>query len=163
MLFRSRAVYYSPVSGGFWAMKELLGLQVEYVNGRVYEIGPELLGPRTFDLVFMGSVLMHLRDPIGAMMAAHRACGHQFIATTYMLPDDPSRPEPIMRMWENAAGGANWWVPNRACLEQWIKAAGFSRFSIDHTLTLTADVPYVDPHGRSSGVTQTQQLIHAFV
>ena len=57
-----RAVYYSPVSGGFWAMKELLGLQVEYVNGRVYEIGPELLGPRTFDLVFMGSVLMHLRE-----------------------------------------------------------------------------------------------------
>jgi SAM-dependent methyltransferase len=156
-------VYYSPVSGGFWAMKDLLGLEAEYVNARVYDIGPARLGGRRFDLVFMGSVLMHLRDPIAALMAAHTVCGGQLIATTYMLPDDPARPEPVMRMWENAADGISWWVPNRACLAQWLKAAGFSRYAIDRQVSLTADVPYADEQGRSSGVSQIQQLVHAFV
>jgi SAM-dependent methyltransferase len=156
-------IYYSPVSKGFWIMKGILGLQAEYINARVYQICPELFGGRKFDLVFMGSVLMHLRDPIAALMGAHSVCRNQLIATTYMLPDIPGQAAPIMRMWEDAAGGISWWVPNRQCIEQWLKAAGFSEFSIDRTVTLTADKPYSDASGKSSGVSQIQQLIHAFV
>ena len=158
-----RPIYYSPVSRGFWIMKDLLGSQVEYVNARVYQLCPELFGGRKFDLVFMGSVLMHVRDPIAALMAAHSVCGNQLIATTYMLPDVPGQGEPIMRMWENAADGHSWWIPNRPCIGQWLKGAGFARFSIDHTVRLTADKVFVDAAGKSSGVNQSQQLIHAFV
>jgi 2-polyprenyl-3-methyl-5-hydroxy-6-metoxy-1,4-benzoquinol methylase len=158
-----RAIYYSPVSQGFWIMKDLLGLKANYVNARVYEISPELFGGRKFDLVFMGSVLMHLRDPIGALMAAHSVCKGRFIATTYMLPDNPEINEPIMRMWENAADGISWWIPNRLCLKQWLLASGFSKFDIDMTVDLTSDTPYIEQGtGKTTGVNQTQQLIHAF-
>jgi tRNA (mo5U34)-methyltransferase len=155
-----RGVYYSSVSKGLWIMKEILGLRAHYVNGRVYEICPQLFGGRKFDLVFMGSVLMHLRDPIGALMAAHSVCADRLIATTFMR-DIVTEP-PLMQMQEGAGDGINWWVPNRPCLAQWLKAAGFSKFDIDRRVRLTVDKPYEDEAGRSSAVDQVHQLVHAF-
>ncbi len=155
-----RGVYYSSVSKGFWIMKKALGLEADFVNARVYEICPELFGGKKFDLVFMGSVLMHVRDPIGALMAAHSVCGDQLIATTFMQESDETLP--LMYMQEGAGDGISWWVPNRACLVQWLKAAGFSRFEIDRKVLLTADNPWVDEAGNASGVDQVHQLIHAW-
>jgi tRNA (mo5U34)-methyltransferase len=160
---RGQPLYFSPVSKGFWIMKNILRLRAEYLNARAYEICPELFGGRKFDLVFMGSILMHLRDPIGALMAAHSVCKKQLIATTYMLPDDSKETEPVMRLWEGGdGGGVSWWVPNRKCLIQWLSAAGFVRFDVDNTVRLTVDTPYRDANGNSSAVNQIQQLVHAF-
>ncbi len=153
-------IYFSTVSKGFWIMKDILGLQAKFVNARVYEIRPELFGGMKFDLVFMGSVLMHLRDPIGALMAAHSVCGRQLIATTFLR--ESAEVEPVMQMWENAGDGISWWIPNRPCLIHWLRAAGFSSFDIDRKVRLTADKPFVDAAGRSSGVNQVHQLIHAY-
>jgi hypothetical protein len=122
-----------------------------------------LFGGKKFDLVFMGSVLMHLRDPIGALMAAHSVCNHLLIATTYMLPDDFCSGIPLMRMREDAGDGISWWIPNRPCIDQWIKASGFKKFNIDQTIRLTTDVPYKSTDGKSTGVDQVQQLVHAYV
>lgn len=158
-----RFIYYSPVSKGFWIMKDILGLKAEYVNARVYEICPRLFNGKKFDLVFMGSVLMHLRDPIGALMAAHSVCNHQLICTTYMLPDTFNPTTPLMQLRENAGDGISWWIPNRPCIVQWLKAAGFKKFIMDKTIRLTADNPYRSPDGKSSAVNQGQQLVHAYV
>ncbi len=159
-----KEIYYSPVSQGFWIMKDILGLKARYVNARVYDICPELFGGKKFDLVFMGSVLMHLRDPIGALMAAHSVCNSQLIATTYLLPDAPFMKEPFMRMREGAADGISWWIPNYPCLVEWLKASGFSKFNIENTVQLTSDSPYSEETtGKSTGVDQSQQLIQAFV
>jgi len=158
-----REIYYSPVSQGFWVMKDILGLKAQYYNARVYDICPELFGDKKFDLVFMGSLLMHLRDPIGALMAAHSVCKHMLIATTYMLPDQSPLNEPIMKMRENAGDGISWWIPNQACIAQWLLAAGFKTFNIDNHVRLTTDSPYKHPiTEKSTGVSQTQQLIHAY-
>ena len=132
-------IYYSPVSKGFWIMKDVLGLKASYVNARIYEIRPELFGGKTFDLVFIGSVLMHVRDPIGALMAAHTVCRHQLIATTFMR--ESREAEPLMQMQEGAGDGISWWIPNRPCLIQWLKAAGFSSFDLDRKVPLTIDKP----------------------
>src|SRR5437763_5006753 len=45
---------------GFRLAREILGSKVERVNGSIYHAAPEELG--TFDLVFCGAVLIHLRD-----------------------------------------------------------------------------------------------------
>lgn len=42
ILSNGEEVYYSPVSKGFWIMKEILGLKAEYINARIYDICPEL-------------------------------------------------------------------------------------------------------------------------
>src|SRR5262245_28745320 len=158
-----RPIYDSPVSGAFWIMKEILGLKAEFYNERLYDVAPALFGGRKFDLVFMGAVLMHLRDPIGALMAAHTVCAGQFISNMFTTDSDPRSDAPMMFMRKGAGHGFDWWTPNIACLDEWVRAAGFSRVELPGVVHLTADSPYADRHGISSAVDQTLQVIHAFV
>src|SRR4030095_2494922 len=74
-------IYFSSVSPGFWTMKDILGSRVRFRNARVYDIGPALFSEK-FDLVFLGAILCHLRDPIGALMAARSVCRHRVMAST---------------------------------------------------------------------------------
>lgn len=159
---RGRPIYYSPVSKGFWIMRDLLGLRAQYVNARVYDVRPELFGGRTFDLVFMGSVLMHVRDPIGALMAARSVCKGMLISTTYLLPGRKSSP-PLMQMRAGAGDGISWWIPNRSCLHQSLLGAGFAKFDTSRYVHLTADKPFMDAKAKATGVDQEQTLIHAWV
>jgi SAM-dependent methyltransferase len=156
-----RPVYYSPVSKGFWVMKEILGLKADFFNGRVYDICPELFGGKTFDLVFLGSILMHLRDPIGALMAAHTVCGQSLIANIGVLPNGYAPEKLVMRLLPKAGDGIGWWTPTTDCFCEWMLAAGFSRVDSVKTLHLTADRPWTDPHGTTSGVSQIHKVIHA--
>jgi len=96
-------------------------------------------------------------------MAAHSVCNHLLIATRYLLPDNSNQSEPLMLMNEGAGDGITWWVPNRPCLIQWLKAAGFSSFDIERTIRLTVDKPYKDETGRSSAVDQVQRLVHTYL
>src|SRR5262249_5899818 len=51
----------------FFIARRLLASSVEHRTMTVYDISPEALG--TFDLVFVGSLLLHLRDPVRALTA----------------------------------------------------------------------------------------------
>jgi SAM-dependent methyltransferase len=152
-----RAIYYSSVSKGFWIMKEILGLKAEYVNSRIYDV-TEVLKGRKFDLVFIGAVLMHLRDPIGALMAMRPLCAGQLIATSGLLPGDEP---PTMRMFE--ADLISWWLPNKRCLIRWFKAAGFSKVDAEAEVNLTRDKPFVDEAGNTSATDQRLALVRAKV
>jgi len=156
-----RPIYYSPVSGGFWVMKDMLGLRAEYINARVYDLSPALFGGRTFDLVFMGALLVHLRDPIGALMAARSVCRQRLIATTvrHGIPD-AEEPPAMMAL---SGDSISWWSPNQACLLRWFRAAGFARADADGTVPLTVDKPYVDERGNTSGVNQILARVDAYV
>jgi SAM-dependent methyltransferase len=157
-----RAVYYSPVSGGFWVMKDMLGLQAEYVNARIYELKPELFGGRTFDLVFVGALLMHLRDPIGALMAVRSVCRDRVIANS-MRGWDEELPVPLMRLIAPDGDAITWWAPNRACLIRWFRGAGFRTVEAERTTSLTVDRAYVDQFGTSTAAAQKLYLVHASV
>ena len=165
-----RAIYYSPVSRGFWIMKDILGLKAEYINGRIYDICPALFGGKKFDLVFLGALLMHLRDPIGALMAVRTVCRHRLIASSLRLGDflssqtQAEEPTSLMRMLSSEGGAINWWAPNRACLVQWFKGAGFSKINAERTSNLTVDKPYVYAPGKTDGASnQTLYLVDAYV
>ncbi|MDX6647124.1 MAG: hypothetical protein QOK40_2851 [Miltoncostaeaceae bacterium] len=134
-------IYHSPVSAPFWVMRELLGSRVEYLNGRTYEVRPELFGGRTFDLVFMGALLCHLRDPVGALMAARSVCSGRMIATTLFAPDHVDVGVPHMELpWTDLEQIA-WWRPSRECFRRWFRAAGFRTIDADRTVMLTTDKP----------------------
>lgn len=157
-----RPVYYSPVSRGFWIMKDLLGLKARYVNGRVYDVSPELFGGRQFDLVFMGALLMHVRDPIGALMAARSVC-RGLLVTNALMTNAAESSVPSMELINNEQDKINWWRPNRACLAGMLRAAGFREVSVDRTVHLTTDKVFVDNQGRHSGVDHPLYLAHARV
>ncbi len=154
-----RPVYYSPVSRGFWIMKDLLGLRARYVNGSVYDASPALFGGRQFDLVFLGAVLMHVRDPIGVLMAARSVCRGRLIANALM--SERGEGPPSLEFINNEDDKVNWWRPNRACLVAMLRAAGFRDVDAERTVKLSTDLVYRDALGRSSGVEQRLYLVHA--
>ena len=166
ILDNGQEIYYSPVSKGFWIMKEILGLKAEYVNAKIYDICPELFGGKTFDLVFLGSLLMHVRDPIGALMAIRSVCKDRIISNTLILDADAEEIEgiPVMMMLANEQNDClNWWQPTKACVMKWFKAAGFSQVNIDKTVNLTTDKIYIDEKGNYSGCNQTLYLVDAHI
>ena len=166
ILSNGQEIYYSPVSKGFWIMKEILGLKAEYVNARIYDICPELFDGKTFDLVFLGSLLMHLRDPIGALMAVRSVCKERIISNTLILDGDSEEitEVPVMMLLSDDQDNyINWWQPTKACVIQWFKAAGFPEVTIDKTVDLITDKIYVDDKGNSSGCNQTLYLVDASI
>ena len=74
---------------GFRLAKEILGSKVERVHCNIYEATPGELG--TFDLVFCGVVLIHLRDQLLALERFANLCHGRFIfAEEYDRADRPA-------------------------------------------------------------------------
>jgi len=131
-----KPLYFSPVSRGFWIMRNLLRSNVRYVNARVYEL-PTVFAGEKFDFVFVGALLEHLRDPIGALMAARQVCGGRLFATTPVATDGGDHPWMDLP-WTHLSKIA-WWRPNLPCFRQWFLAAGFSEVDVSRSVTLTGD------------------------
>jgi SAM-dependent methyltransferase len=156
-------VYYSSVNKGFWVMREILGSRVQFRNARVYEICPELFGGRGFDLVFLGALLCHLRDPIGALMAARRVCNGTVIAYTPVVlgePESDTMPRQYLPWTEDDK--ISWWLPNEACFRHWFLAAGFTAVDISRVVKLRCDVSRIE-NGRAVNGDQTLRVGRASV
>lgn len=158
----------------FDVMSKLLGSNVNRVRARAYDVSPDLFGGIEFDLVFMGAILLHLRDPIGALMSARSVCRDRLMATNWFLPQEESVEtdsrqdvrggveHPVAdlpALGEQESGRRAWWRPNRAAYALWFRAAGFGTVDVSRTVTLTADV--VTPDHYNS--TQTLLLADARV
>ncbi len=88
----------------------------------IYDLSPETVG--TFDLVFCGSVLLHLTDPVRALWrlrSVTKKGGTTLLATA--IYDDPS-PDPRAVFVGNEKA-FTWWLPNRLCFEMMVRSAGF--------------------------------------
>jgi tRNA (mo5U34)-methyltransferase len=117
---------------GFALAKEMLDSKVERVVRSVYHATPEDLG--TFDLVFCGSVLIHLRDQLLAMerIANLTSPGGTFIsAEAYEWASDLV-PFPLARFRGNRDQAVVFWVPNRRAWRDMLWFAGFDRVE-EHT------------------------------
>jgi tRNA (mo5U34)-methyltransferase len=89
----------------------------------VHELAPDDVG--TFDLVFVGDLLLHLRDPIGALERVRSVCSGELVVADVveLLPTLLHPRLPVARL--EARGRPWWWLPNRAGLERLVESAGF--------------------------------------
>jgi tRNA (mo5U34)-methyltransferase len=89
----------------------------------VYDLSREELG--TFDFVFMGNVLLHLRDPHRALLAIREVCAGEFLSFECIsLPLTLLRPfTPCGQLWTDDE--PRWWTPNARAHRRWLEAAGF--------------------------------------
>src|SRR5205823_4074670 len=89
----------------------------------VYDLDPGDLG--TFDFVFVGSLLLHLRDPVAALARVRSVCRGRFLLLDAIdLPLSlvlPRRPVATL----DGVGRPWWWRPNQAALRRMVEAAGF--------------------------------------
>ena len=108
---------------GFDVAKRAFGSSAVRRELSIYDLDPNEVGE--FDLVYVGSLLLHLRDPVRALEAVRSVCDGVLIAVdaidlakTRLFPRQPVAVlDGVGRPW--------WWKPNLAALARMVEAAGF--------------------------------------
>ncbi len=114
---------HKRAGAGFDLAARALGSRARRVDRSVYDLDPNVDG--RFDLVFVGSLLLHLRDPVAALDRVRGVCAGEAVVAdavdaiaSLLRPRTPvARLEGIERPW--------WWQPNRAALHRMVEAAGW--------------------------------------
>ena len=111
------------IGRGFEIAKAAIGSSVKRVEMSVYDAGPETLGH--FDLVYLGSLLIHLQNPVRALERLRSVCsGTMIVLDGIDLPLTVALPRtPVAHL--DGKGRPWWWYPNMAGLRRMIEAGGF--------------------------------------
>ncbi|MCA1727421.1 MAG: class I SAM-dependent methyltransferase [Actinobacteria bacterium] len=109
---------------GFRIATEALGSNVKRVDMNIYDLAPDRVG--RFDVVFIGSLLVHLRDPVKALEAVRSVTDRYLVLSEIIDPPLEVRAKGRPAAYLEGEGVLHqWWKPNRAGLAQLVKAAGF--------------------------------------
>ncbi len=133
---RPEAFSETPRGEGFRLAREALGSKVERVVRSVYDATPEELG--TFDLVFCGTVLIHLRDQLLALERIANLCSGTFISaeeydrTTSLLPFS------VSRFRADRDSDVVFWQPSVRTWKAMLWTAGFDRVAEHGRFTMRA-------------------------
>lgn len=114
-----------PRSAGFQLLHEILDSEVEWRAGNVYDLDPEELG--TFDVVIVGSLLVHLRDPVRALDAVRRVTRGVLLSADYLHPPVnllARRGRPLFEL-RGEGSDFQWWLASDAGLRQLLRVGGF--------------------------------------
>jgi len=137
----------------FRLAREALGSSVERVGVSIYDATPERLGG-AFDLVFCGSVLIHLRDPMLALERMAALCRGRLV-----LAEEYSR-RLVPAVWARGAEftgespWSTWWRPTVPTWLAMVRCAGFehvraaTRFRLRFRGRRFKAVPHVVIHAR---------------
>jgi tRNA (mo5U34)-methyltransferase len=110
---------------GFELAKEILGSSVERETCSIYDARPDQLG--TFDLVFCGSVLIHLRDQFLALERIAGLCRGTFISAEEYDPLSGLVPFPVARYRADRAKSVVFWQPSVRTWKKMMWSTGFDR------------------------------------
>ncbi len=108
---------------GFEIAREALGSRVKRVDRSVYDLDERDLG--RFDLVYLGSLLLHLRDPVGALQRIRAVCSGTLVVVDGIdLPLSLTKPRlPVAYL--DGRGRPWWWYPNLTALARLVESGGF--------------------------------------
>lgn len=101
--------------------RERLGSAVERLDQSIYELDPEVHG--LFDLVYLGSLLLHLRDPLRALERVRSVCGGRLVVDAISLVLTLTVPTPVANL--DGIGRPYWWKPNVRGLDRMLSVSGF--------------------------------------
>ncbi len=142
----------APRGEGFALAAELLHSHVQRHDLSVYDATPERLG--TFDLVFCGSVLMHLRDQMLALERIAALCRGTFVSAEEHDRLGGLLPFPVARYHADRPAAVVFWLPSARTWRRMLWTAGFDdvrehgRFTLRSTEGLK--VPHVVHHATGS-------------
>jgi SAM-dependent methyltransferase len=118
---------------GFRIASEALGSKVQRIVCDVAELAPDRV-PAPFDFVFMGAILLHLRDPVGALervLSVLAPGGELTMLEPFSLPDTLRAPRRPLGRFMPLDSDFNWWLPNLSALKALPWSAGFEE--VDRT------------------------------
>jgi tRNA (mo5U34)-methyltransferase len=111
---------------GFRLASDALGSKVQRVTCDVRALERDAIGGPV-DVAFCGALLLHLRDPVGALERIREVLvpGGLLVLLEPVLLGPSLLRRPYARF-EPAERAFNWWVPNLATLRGWLAVAGFA-------------------------------------
>ena len=135
-----------PRGRGFVIAKELLGSSVERVNCSVYHALPEDLGQ--FDMVFCGTVIIHLRDQLLALerIAGLTKPGGFFISAEEYDPLSGLAPFPVSRYRADRDSAVVFWQPSIRTWKRMMWTAGFDRVKQHGRFSMKSNEEYSVRH-----------------
>jgi len=120
----ARSLVMGRTAEGFHLANEALGFKVERFGMSLYEVSNEVLGG-PFDFVFMGNVLLHLRDPVSVLRKVLDLTSGIFLSfeaisltLSVLFPHVP-----VAQLWE--FDEPRWWTPNVRGHRRLLEAGGF--------------------------------------
>jgi tRNA (mo5U34)-methyltransferase len=142
----------TPRGAGFALASKILGSSAQRVVRNVYDATPEELGQ--FDLVFCGSVLIHLRDQFRALerIAELVKPGGTFISAEAYDPKLDLLPFPVSRYLGDRDKAVVYWMPARKTWKRMLWSVGFDEVTEHKRFKLVAtggwNVPHVVHHAK---------------
>lgn len=114
-----------PRPAGFRLLNDVLGSSVQWRGGNIYDLDPNEIG--TFDVVVLGSLLVHLRDPVRALDAVRRVTSGVFLCVDYIHPV-VNLLAGKRALFQLAGEGADfqWWLASDAGLRRLLHVGGFT-------------------------------------
>jgi tRNA (mo5U34)-methyltransferase len=110
---------------GFHFVNGVLGTPIEHREMSVYDLDASEVGD--FDMVYVGSLLLHLRDPIRALERVRGVCKPTgFVLSVDAIDLELTLRHPRRPLAElDGQGRPWWWKPNIAGLARMLTSAGF--------------------------------------
>ena len=116
----------------FELARRALNSNVERVLLSAYDLSPEALG--TFDFVFCGDLLLHLKDPITPVERIRSVCTGSAVIVNPIKRFRFRERRPLAEL--DGIDHFEWWVTNLAGLVRLVRAAGFARVEASKTFEL---------------------------
>lgn len=124
--------------------REVIGSQVERVDLSVYDATPERIG--TFDFVFCGSVLIHLRDQMLALERIAELCRATFISAEGYDRALGLLPFPAARFRADREKSVVFWEPSARGWRRMLWSAGFESVEVLDRFRLRSREGWSVPH-----------------
>ena len=107
-------------NAAFALAREALGSAVQRRHISVYDLSEDAVG--RFDFAVLGTLLLHLRNPVGALMAV-RGVTDRLLVNDAVQPSRSSQP---LARFAPTPHEPFWWLFNRPALLRAVEAAGFA-------------------------------------
>jgi tRNA (mo5U34)-methyltransferase len=112
-------------SAGFHLLHEVLDSRVEWQGLSIYDLDQADIG--SFDFVVVGSLLVHLRDPVRALDAVRRVTRGKFLSVDYIHAslNLMTRTRPLFEL-RGQGQDFQWWLASDPGLRHLLHVGGFT-------------------------------------
>jgi SAM-dependent methyltransferase len=97
---------FEGIRNAYWYAHRAYGSRAKCYYGDVYNL-PDELGE--FDIVLVGAILCHLRDPVGALTSITRRCRHVLVITDVIVESPESFMSFVPRPSASVGHHNTWW------------------------------------------------------
>jgi tRNA (mo5U34)-methyltransferase len=143
---------------GFEIARQALRSKATRLDCSVYDLDEREVG--RFDVVYVGSLLVHLRDPVRALERVRAVCdGTLIVVDGIDLPLTVRSPRlPVARI--DGRGRPWWWYPNLAGLARLVEASGFELVAAPRRLLVPPGAGWNPSRWRPRGILSREGRNH---